>query len=83
MRNDKTVARFPRGNSKSVLALLEKAVLSIQPKPGLAMSRVWTVAGETVLGKDRPDIPVETDRNRRVGPRRQGTTPPTTCTPSA
>ena len=52
--------------------LEERALLGVEVKLGLALFFVGPVAGEAVVGENRPDVAVEADRRGRRGLLRPG-----------
>ena len=65
--NDRWIARpvaAPGGRPRA-----ERAVPGVEPQVGLARRLVGPVAGEAVVGEDRPDVALEVDRGRRLGGR--------------
>ena len=52
---------FPEGHRRRPVSLSDGAFARVQPQVSLAVLRVVTVAGKTVLRQDGPDLPGEVD----------------------
>jgi hypothetical protein len=60
-QQQRTQLWFAWHHGNCTIATPKQTFASVQPQPGLARSGVWSVAMETGIGENGPDVPIEYD----------------------